>query len=67
MKKAKQKISWQKHPGTNTEHFFIDKTPGALSVCKRASATTGPFHSVSVDSFICSICRAKIEKEQADE
>jgi len=62
MKKHMKSKSWQSHPGTNTEHYFSDKTPGANSICKRAQATTGPFHSLEAYSFSCSICRDKISK-----
>jgi len=68
MKKTKQKKAWQSHPGTNTEHFFPDTTPGALSTCRRSAATTGEFHTaVDLDYFICSFCRKKLQALAAKE
>jgi len=66
MKTAKQKQNWQSHPGTNTEHFFPEKTPGTFSLCKRASATTGGFHDVKTESFVCSICKKKIQAGEGE-
>lgn len=55
----KQK-SWQSHHGTNIAHYFPNKKPGEPSLCGRATATTGEYHSGDVAMFICAFCRKKL-------